>query len=68
MFVHHAVYDPVVPGWGLEARRHVGEGENSTGDQELEHHRNEEQSREVDEGNHIDKEFGGDEEDPGDEL
>ena len=64
----HAVDQSVVPGAGSEAGGHVGEGQDQEGHQELDQDGDEEETRKVDEADHVDGEFGDDQEDPGDKL
>ena len=51
-----------------EARGHVGEGQDHQGHVELDQDRDEEETREVDEADHVDGKLGDDEEDPGHQL
>ena len=53
----HAVDEAVMPGGGMEAGRHPGEGEDEEGDQELDEDGDEEETGEVDEADDIDGQF-----------
>ena len=57
-----------MPGTRMEARRDIGPGENHECDTELDDHRDEEETREVDEADDINGKFCDDEQDPSDEL
>ena len=57
-----------MPGTRMEARRDIGPGEDHQCDTKLDDHRNEEETREVDEADHVDGKLGDDEEDPGHQL
>ena len=64
----HAVDEAVMPGGGMEAGRHSGEGEDEERDQELDEDGDEEETGEVDEADDIDGQFCDNQQDPCNQL